>query len=631
MSPQEDPKIRFDRQPIVGNKRGIFFDSGCNLSGVTKVIIMFDHIFKGNERCSNHAIYSINLEFAKPSKGVQATPRYQGLIPSGQHYRSDFTVDPGDCIVRIDVWTSENLLTALQFHTKSGFISELYGTPQLHGNKVTRIKSKYPGAQLVGVQGSYHKSSILCVGFTFADGVGVGETIASPPTKQECANYNDFGSDDLRNANDPIDFARFEMDMTNSDNCLNFVRSEMATTNALLDAETKAYEAFLTALKAALKSGMSKEDSSKEDSSQGGNNVQAPKKREKESTSQSDFARFEMTKANEDLAIENSKRVPSLNELINHVPSESAKANAFSSAKAGEAFLTILTGAMPRENSSQGDNGVQAPKKKEEEIASQQGDTCVQVPKMKENENASQQGDTCVQAPKKKENENVSHGDTGAQAREPSSIYPVGPTVLWGASNSMRDYNSVVGSDIDAKVRHHNRRAFPEALVGNMQKKIASQIDSSVGEGNAPPTSDSAAALPKENTSKTGPDVRVWNAGSTEVNGLYLRNDHFEGAVNYSKFGMFKGKECEFYLSKRNVSNNKQHWYISIAPLGQEPGSSLDTDFYSATANVKYQNLPPATGWNTCYKGLHPPPAVTYEDPQDEKLPGDHIGGYSFV
>jgi len=108
----------------------------------------------------------------------------------------------------------------------------------------------------------------------------------------------------------------------------------------------------------------------------------------------------------------------------------------------------------------------------------------------------------------------------------------------------MRDYNSVVGSDIDDKVRHHK--------VAGMQKESASQIGSSVGEGHAPPTSASAAALQKESTSKTGPDVRVWNAGSTEVNGLYLRNDHFAGVVNY-------------------------------------------------------------------------------EDPQDEKLPGDHIGGYSFV
>ncbi len=669
MSPQENPKIRFDRKPIVGNEQGIFFDSGCNLSGVTKVIITFDHIFKGNERYSNHAIYAIKLEFAKPSKGIQTVPRYPGLVPTGKHYRSDFTVDPGDSIVRIDVWTSENLLTALQFHTKSGFISELYGTPQINDNKVTIIKSKYPDAQLVGVHGSYHKNGILCVGFTFADGVGVGETIGCPPTKQECANCNAFGSDGLQNANDPIDFARVEMAMTNSNNCLNFARFELGKPNA------GAYEALLAALRGAI---------SKEDSSQGDDGVQAPKKKENESASQCDFARFEMTRVDADLAIENDITVLSLNEFTNFVPSETAKGNAFSSAKAGEAETSSQADngvqapkKKENENSSQADNGVQAPKKKEKEIASQQGDTGVQAPKQKENENssqadngvqapkkkenesasqgdngvqapkkkenkknsqgdngvqapkkkekeiASQQGDTDVQAPKQKENENSSQGDNGVQAREPPSVYPVGPTVLWGVSNSMRDYNSVVGSDIDDKVRHHK--------VAGMQKESASQIGSSVGEGHAPPTSASAAALQKETTSKTGPDVRVWNAGSTEVNGLYLRNDHFAGVVNYTKFGMFKGKACEFYLFKRNVSSNKQHWYISIALVGEEPASFVYTDFYSTTANGIYENLPPATGWNTCYKGLHPPPELTYEDPQDEKLPGDHIGGYSFV
>ncbi len=134
-------------------------------------------------------------------------------------------------------------------------------------------------------------------------------------------------------------------------------------------------------------------------------------------------------------------------------------------------------------------------------------------------------------------------------------------------------------------------------------------------------------------------NVRVSNAGNTDVNGLYLRDGHCEGVVKYSRFGMFKNKECKFALFKCNVSNNTQHWYISVVPDGREPGSSLDTDFYSASVTAEYENLPPSGGWNKCNEGLHPPPTLTFERgenepapiPQYENSPGDHTGVQSFV
>lgn len=134
-------------------------------------------------------------------------------------------------------------------------------------------------------------------------------------------------------------------------------------------------------------------------------------------------------------------------------------------------------------------------------------------------------------------------------------------------------------------------------------------------------------------------NVRVSNAGNKDVNGLYSRDGHCEGVVKYSRFGMYKGKECKFSLFKCNVSNNTQHWYISVVPDGREPGTSQDTDFYSASVTAEYENLPPMSGWNKCTEGLHPPPTLTFARgenepapiPQYENTPGDHTGGQSFV
>jgi hypothetical protein len=134
--------------------------------------------------------------------------------------------------------------------------------------------------------------------------------------------------------------------------------------------------------------------------------------------------------------------------------------------------------------------------------------------------------------------------------------------------------------------------------------------------------------------------VRVSKAGNIDVNGLYERDGHCEGVVKYSRYGKSKGKnDCRFSLFKCNVSNNTQHWYISVVPDGREPGTSQDTDFYSASVTADCENLPPSESWNKCNEGVHPPPTLTFERdenvpspiPQFENSPGDHNGGQSFV
>ena len=134
-------------------------------------------------------------------------------------------------------------------------------------------------------------------------------------------------------------------------------------------------------------------------------------------------------------------------------------------------------------------------------------------------------------------------------------------------------------------------------------------------------------------------NIRVSGAGNKDVNGLYARDGHCEGVVKYSRFGMFRGKENKFSIFKCNVSNNTQHWYISVIPAGKEPGTSQDTDFYSASVTAEYESLPPSDGWNKCHDGIHPAPTLAFERdesepapiPQYENSPGYHNGGQSFV
>eukprot|EP00536_Pseudo-nitzschia_multiseries_P011383 jgi/Psemu1/326427/estExt_fgenesh1_pg.C_3830003 len=107
--------------------------------------------------------------------------------------------------------------------------------------------------------------------------------------------------------------------------------------------------------------------------------------------------------------------------------------------------------------------------------------------------------------------------------------------------------------------------------------------------------------------------IRVSNAGHADVNGLYERDGHCEGVGKYSRFGLYKGENSKYSLFKCNVSNNTQHWYISVVPSNREPGTVQDTDFYSASVGVDCENLPPTNGWSKCNDGEDPAPTLTFE------------------
>ena len=108
-------------------------------------------------------------------------------------------------------------------------------------------------------------------------------------------------------------------------------------------------------------------------------------------------------------------------------------------------------------------------------------------------------------------------------------------------------------------------------------------------------------------------NIQVTAAGQAAVNGLYKRDGSNEGVCKFSRFGKYKKFRSKFSLFKCKVSNNTQHWYISVVPAGRDPGTVQDTDFYSASVGADCGNLPPATGWSKCTDGEDPPPTLIFE------------------
>jgi hypothetical protein len=177
-----NPKVIIDRQNPHGGNRGRLFDSGCNLSGVRKVHIHTGP-FQGREyHYHDSAIKRIFLEFETALQpGRTRTPSYPlwGWRAEGDETRyppslyptteRTFVVDPEDPIVRIDVWSNYQIVTAIRFHLESGSISEIYGMVGTQNglNPPVVFEGRRPGSRLVGVHGFY-SGVIDTLGFTFA-------------------------------------------------------------------------------------------------------------------------------------------------------------------------------------------------------------------------------------------------------------------------------------------------------------------------------------------------------------------------------------------------------------------------------------------------------------------------------
>jgi ubiquitin carboxyl-terminal hydrolase 9/24 len=112
--------------------------------------------------------------------------------------------------------------------------------------------------------------------------------------------------------------------------------------------------------------------------------------------------------------------------------------------------------------------------------------------------------------------------------------------------------------------------------------------------------------------------IVVEGAGNPAVNGTYEPDGLFEGACRYAMEGKWNDHVQNFYVFLCNVSNNTKHWYISIVPQGQSPGTSSDIDFYSAPMTADTEHLPPLTGWVKAQEGQDPMPRFIFKFPADD-------------
>jgi ubiquitin carboxyl-terminal hydrolase 9/24 len=116
-------------------------------------------------------------------------------------------------------------------------------------------------------------------------------------------------------------------------------------------------------------------------------------------------------------------------------------------------------------------------------------------------------------------------------------------------------------------------------------------------------------------------EVLVSNAGFGEVNGSYSKDGVHDRAYKFSKRGVYNNKEVIYSLFKCNVSNNTQHWYISIVPHNVHPGTSSDIDFYSAEVKRDSELFPPLSGWTRSSAGIDPSPTLQHVVRDKDSVP----------
>ena len=106
--------------------------------------------------------------------------------------------------------------------------------------------------------------------------------------------------------------------------------------------------------------------------------------------------------------------------------------------------------------------------------------------------------------------------------------------------------------------------------------------------------------------------IQIHNAGSDEVNGVYKQVGHYRGAYVFSRVGPYRDNVVTFSVFLCDVSNNTKHWYISIVPAKSHPGTSADTDFYTAPYQPDAALIPPRVGWVTAGVGRDPAPFLDH-------------------
>jgi hypothetical protein len=163
-----------------GGSGGSRFDSGSHPMGVSRIHIECGSLsIPGFDTCQL-TIKRVFLEFHSPeatSSSTSCHPELEEKIPSYQGHACykavtnitfTFQLEPNDWIEQAVVWTDGILANAVQFYTKAGIESPLYGIPKDDGKRVVFGGGEHQegSGHLVGVYGRFG-GVIHSLGFKF--------------------------------------------------------------------------------------------------------------------------------------------------------------------------------------------------------------------------------------------------------------------------------------------------------------------------------------------------------------------------------------------------------------------------------------------------------------------------------
>lgn len=157
-----DAKACQSRKPkAAGGSGGVPFDSGCDPSGIEVIRIKV-----GQQAHYRSTIKRVYLDYKQPEFSDAGTDAMYHGWSSDHHQDTEFTVklNPRDPVVKAVVHTDGKRANAVQFHTRSGIISPMYGIAS-SGSQLKAVE--FSGDKLVGVYGRFG-DAMDSLGFAFA-------------------------------------------------------------------------------------------------------------------------------------------------------------------------------------------------------------------------------------------------------------------------------------------------------------------------------------------------------------------------------------------------------------------------------------------------------------------------------
>ena len=113
----------------------------------------------------------------------------------------------------------------------------------------------------------------------------------------------------------------------------------------------------------------------------------------------------------------------------------------------------------------------------------------------------------------------------------------------------------------------------------------------------------------------------VEGCGVDAINGRWRGVGLYDDVGRWQKDGFDGHNECTFTVFRCRMNDGQRRWYVSVVPVGSQPGTRSDVDYYqcSEEGNVGHYGLeggglaPPGLGWSTCKnngRGVDPAPTM---------------------